>query len=408
VNTPHTNPAGSVVEGDLRLRRAKRIAVHALRHGVPGSPRLTGTAIRDARTVSELLDLFPLVHKAEVAERSATLSGSTPRGPELVLRTSGSSGGVVEVPWRPEDLVASRRAYARTVARARFEAGLEPTPRRPLLAMGASPFHVSAAIYRLAVPPTDAASSRIGMDSDVATVVARVVAAAPDHLTTYPSVANRLIRHPSTRFPASVALGGEHASVALKEAIEARGALVVDTYGCTEVGLIAVGVGSSGPLVILGDDVVVERVGASASRPGYERIALTSLHNVAFPILRYVIDDEVRVASCAPDALVTALSDVLPGSDPPLVKIADLDISSRWLRGALDSVLPRGRYRVSIRADGVEVTLDREGHHVADEVRTSVGRILATLGVADPHVLVRVVDTIAGGKAARRIVVEGA
>jgi phenylacetate-coenzyme A ligase PaaK-like adenylate-forming protein len=394
------------VDGELRLYRAKRVATHALKLGVADSSRLTAKAIRDARHISELLDLFPLIYKADVISRSALVLKSGKRPGDVVLRTSGSSGGVVEIPWRIADLIASRRSYARIVARARYKAGLNSIPRKPLLAMGASSFHVSAALYESIAPTSESVSLRLAVNSDMATVVANIVAAVPDHLTTYPSIGAQLVGQSLERFPTSIVLGGEHARDSLKRAIEARGSVLLDTYGCTEIGIIAVGVGASGVLTILHDDVVVERVGIPGSRPGYERIALTSLHNTSCPVLRLVVDDEVQVA-CANGNLVTGLQSVYPSVDPPLIKIAGRDVFSRSLRGALDSALTRGSYRITVRSGGLDIMLDRESRHFIDQVRANIWTFLFAIGATDQDVRVNVVDAIAGGKAVRRLVVEG-
>ena len=395
------------VDGELRLYRAKRVAAHALKLGVADSPRLTAAAIRDARTVSELLDLFPLIYKDDVINRSAMVLKSGKRASDVLLRTSGSSGGVVEIPWRIADLVASRRSYARIVAQARYQAGLHSIPRKPLLAMGASSFHVSAVLYESIAHTDESVSLRLAVNSDMATIVANIIAAAPDHLTTYPSVAAQLADQSLERFPTSIVLGGEHAPGSLKKAIEARSAVLLDTYGCTEIGIIAVGVGATGVLTILNDDVIVERLGIPGSLLGYERIALTSLHNTSCPVLRLVVDDEVQVAS-ANGNLVKDLRSVYPCADPPLVKIAGRDVLSRSLRGALDSALMRGGYRITVRSGGLDIMIDRESRHVIDQVRSNIWTFLSAIGATDQDVSVNVVDAIAGGKTVRRLVVEGA
>lgn len=394
------------LDPELRLQRAKRVAAHALKLGFVSSTDVTAASIRDARSVAELLHQFPLIYKADLLSRSQLfrISGVGPN--DMVLRTSGSSGAVLEVPWRTTDLISSRRSSARIVAQMRSEAGLQPRPQKPMLAMGASPLHVSAALYEKLALSDSRSSYRVAVDRDIAAVTAGIIEAAPDHLTTYPSIAAHLICQASEYFPSSVLLGGERAPNALKAAIEARGAVLLDSYGCTETGIVAMGVGATGVLETLQDDVVVERIGISTARRQYEKIALTSLHNSSFPILRFVVDDEVQVTH-AEGNFVTGIRAVSAGVDPVLIKIAGMNVSTRSLRGIIDSTLSHGAYRITVSAENLNIVLADENRGLAEEVKARIESFLETIGASGQRVNVAAMDAMLGSKVARRIVVEG-
>jgi phenylacetate-coenzyme A ligase PaaK-like adenylate-forming protein len=274
--------------------------------------------------------------------------------------------------------------------------------------MGASRFHASAAIYRLAESSGFANEVRVPIDLALDQLASRLVNSRPDHLTTYPSVAAQLIADGATKFqefPSSVVLGGEPASRTLKRVIaDDLGAILLDTYGCTEVGMVAIGHGANDTLTVLQDDVIVERVDdPPATQPGYQRIALTGLHNTLFPVIRYLIDDEVRIAE-ADGSVVTKIHDVTPGADPASVTIAGHDVPARALRGVIDSAITSGSYRIELRTSGIRVTLESTSRDAASVVESGMRALLDQVGAPTYSVEVAFVDSVGSGKAVRRLV----
>lgn len=389
---------------DVLLHRLKRVAATALRAEATVDHAAV-RALRQATTPNGVLELFPLVTKTDLTADQRAIRTADHDSDHLDVRTSGSSGGVLALRWQRNDLVRSRRSLLRTIQAVRVDHQLPPNPRRPLLAMGASLRHVSTQVFALASDDLDE-PGRVPVEGPLDLIVERVLRYTPDHLTTYPSLANEVLAQaPHGWFQGvTIALGGEHASRDLKARLRAAGAIVVDTYGCTEVGIIGLERPGDQNLQIQQNDVIVEVLDLPRSRTGYHRIAVTGLHNTGSPVVRYVLDDKVRV-SATDGPFVTALAEVAQGSDPTTLRLGNILVPTRAVRGLLDSVLQRGAYRVTVEQAAMHVEVESDAAQTVLEIESVLRGALNRWGADNHPVNVSVVRSVAGGKTVQRFAV---
>jgi phenylacetate-coenzyme A ligase PaaK-like adenylate-forming protein len=139
-----------------------------------------------------------------------------------------------------------------------------------------------------------------------------------------------------------------------------------------------------------------------------DRLLVTTLFSRTQPLIRYELNDSLRVSADAPDCgLPFALLDIQGRVDDPLDLPAfsggRLAVQSLVFHRVMD-ILPVSGWQVTQQADdGLSVSLAGAPSGLADEaVRDQVARSLAEVGVRVPYIQVRRVDCIpktAGGKA---------
>jgi phenylacetate-coenzyme A ligase PaaK-like adenylate-forming protein len=160
---------------------------------------------------------------------------------------------------------------------------------------------------------------------DIATPVAQQIAwlrdLRPQYLTTYPTNLAALAEAAGPNVSAiglkAVITVGEVLDPEMRRtASNTFGARVVDTYGCQELGKIAIECPQSGLLHICAENMIVEvldEAGDPVVPGGTGRVVLTGFYNLGSPIIRYAIGDyaETAEAPCPCGCTLPALRRVL-------------------------------------------------------------------------------------------------
>jgi phenylacetate-CoA ligase len=160
---------------------------------------------------------------------------------------------------------------------------------------------------------------------DIAVPIAQQIewlrAIRPHYLSTYPTnlaaLADAMGEEAGALGLRAIVTVGEVLDPAVRQTAAARfRARIVDTYGCQELGKIALECPDSGLLHICAENMIVEVLDENGEpvRPGETgRVVLTGFFNLASPIIRYAIGDYAETAEtpCSCGRCLPALKRVL-------------------------------------------------------------------------------------------------
>lgn len=162
---------------------------------------------------------------------------------------------------------------------------------------------------------------KLNSDVDVAVQAQWLLAQKPDYLLTYPSIVKALIRWFADRGQRpgnlrEVRTLGETVDPSLRAACrETLGVSIVDGYSSQEMGYLALQCPVSGAFHVMAESVLLEILderGMPCSPGQVGRVVVTSLHNAAMPIVRYVLGDEAEAGPpCACGRGLPVISRVL-------------------------------------------------------------------------------------------------
>jgi phenylacetate-CoA ligase len=286
---------------------------------------------------------------------------------------------------------------------ARLEAfGGPPPGGLPIgLVAAASPVHATGIV----VPFSDADDAPFRFNPAPATlplaeIVERLNAIRPAALFGYPSVICRLARERREGrldiAPIAVTTTSETLRPDVRETIaEAFGVPVGNTFGSTE-GLVGVSAPGEEALAFNSDLCIVELVDEDDQPvpPGTAsaKILLTNLYNRAQPLIRYELTDSfVRQPDAAEHGHLRA--HVEGRTEDPL-RYDDIDVHPHAVRSVLVATPAVVDYQVRQTPRGIEVDALTSGILDAAELRIRLTTALATAGLRDPEVDVRVVDEL--------------
>jgi phenylacetate-coenzyme A ligase PaaK-like adenylate-forming protein len=250
-------------------------------------------------------------------------------------------------------------------------------------------------------------------------VLRTVAEAQPTHLVGSASVVARLARAALAGDleirPVRVSTNSEPLSQEDREAIDqAWQAPVHNLWGSTEIGVQAVGCGQGEGLHVCEDEVVLERVDESgqpvaADQPAARTLA-TGLANLAFPLIRYDLGDEVTMlaGTCPCGSSLARVADIAGRRDDDF-SYGTRTVPASAFRHVLGTDASISEYQVRQTPDGAEVLV--VGAPDVDAVTESLCQSLKRFGLERPAVRVSVVPWIerhaATGKL-RRFVALGA
>jgi phenylacetate-CoA ligase len=245
-------------------------------------------------------------------------------------------------------------------------------------------------------PSTDAAfhtgpSSVLSIDSSITQQVEWLRKENPDYLLTHPTVARALAEH---FIEHGLSLPGLREIRTLSEAMppdlralcqQAWGVPVVDMYTTREAGYVALQCPEHFHYHIQSENVLVEILDANGMpcEPGQTgRVVLTSLHNFAYPLIRYEIGDYAEMGEPCPCGRGLPVIKRVMGRVRNMMQLPGGE--QRWPLlnyQAYREIVPlRQLQMVQRSSDGIEVHLVTERAITADEesrlaeaIRTSLG-----------------------------------
>lgn len=366
-----------------------------------------------------------------VCDRSLTLAqltafvdhgvpGSWLRRRYRVGASSGSAG-------RPALFVFDEREWTgllANAARARSIAGPggAGTGRVRSARVGSpSPWHLSTQVGTTLEDPRRP-GRRFPATAPIGELVDGLQAWQPSVLTAYPSIlrvlADEQVGGRLAIAPSRVFAGGEVLTAGTRARVAAAwGTEPFDQYACTEAGFVAAECSRRGHLHVLDDHVLVEVVDEAGQpvAPGElgSRLLVTVLGSRTLPLIRYELDDRIRLdPEPCPAHHQPAIAAVagrarelvrLPGRDGPVAvhPVAFTSVLDPMPLRGWQVVAEPGRVRVLVAAPDQD--------HLPDRVAEEVRRSLAAAGVVGVCVVVEPVDEVrraGSGKASLVVSVE--
>jgi phenylacetate-CoA ligase len=292
----------------LQLRQLEQLIRHAAGTVPYYRERLSGKWSAVQPLTWEAFGSFPLLGRTDLQTNGASMASETPvaqHGPVTDARTSGSTGMPVRVlrtavdglfwnaftlrdhAWHCRDLAGKLCAIRQGVTEAHGDNWGAAT--RGVIRTGtASTFPVSR---------------------DVAAQMKWLEEQQPDYLLSHPTNVGALARRSieqGMRLPRlrEVRTSGEALDPEVRGLCrEAWGVPVIDMYSANEVGYIALQCPGTEHYHVMAEGLLVEVLddAGRACRPGETgRVVVTTLHNFAMPLVRYVIGDYAEVGVPCP------------------------------------------------------------------------------------------------------------
>jgi phenylacetate-CoA ligase len=335
-----------------------------------------------------------------------------------VCATSGTTGERAVV-------VYDRAAWHQVVANLlRFLAAAGASPDSRVIGVGApTPLHLTNRVNaELRAGRTDAPV--LSVITPLPEVVGALNAYQPEYIGTYPSFIRRLVEEQEAGrlriHPLKVSSMAEVLAPDVRDlARTVWGADIMDSYGCTEGGLLGAECEAVAGIHVAEDLLVFEAVDehGRAVPPGTPsaRVLLTTLFNGVLPLIRYEISDIVAMADglCPCGRPFARVASIVGRREEYLVLRAgcggDVRVHASRLRAPLAGVPGLRQFQIVPAFDRVRLVVsardEARPEDVASAAAATVRRTLRDLG-ADVHVTTEVVGEIdrVGAGAKERLV----
>jgi phenylacetate-CoA ligase len=234
-------------------------------------------------------------------------------------------------------------------------------------------------------------------------IVAGLNDAQPDFMLAYPSVLYVLAREAIAGrlriAPRRILAGGEPLLPEIRAAAEqAWGGKVINLWGMSEAGGTAVGCDQGGTH-ISEDQLIVEPVDLAdrPAAPGERsaKVYLTNLYNLALPLIRYEVTDEVTVlpGPCPCGSAHRRIADVQGRLDDVFV-YQGRPVHPHLFRSQLGREAAIVEYQVRQTPAGAAIAIRCTAPVSLDGVRDRVAAALARSGLERPQVTVEIVDRL--------------
>lgn len=256
-------------------------------------------------------------------------------------RTSGSSGVPLDITWNRVATVSTRAAAERMYRWHNLDID---APIAEIKSFGGAGYEFPGGRgpqgWSLSSP--DAKRYRLSVSTPVEDQLAWLALVKAPYLTSYPTMIRELaltaIKHKSTlRFDAVITVGEVLTSEIRQLCADAFGAKVIDSYGCQEMGKLAIQCDQSEHYHVCLSNVlfeVLDETGRHVAPGESGRVVLTSLFNYATPFIRYDIGDYARLGTgpCQCGRSLPVITSI-EGRRRNMVTLPDGE--KRWLAGTV-------------------------------------------------------------------------
>jgi phenylacetate-coenzyme A ligase PaaK-like adenylate-forming protein len=320
------------------------------------------------------------------------------------VASSGSSGqrGVFVYDWEgwlTHGLVGLRGG-ARLAAKRRHEGPI-------VIAMVAAehPTHVSSALAQTFTNPAMTVH-RLPVTLPVDEIVARLNKIQATSLAGYPSMLHLLAERSRAGglqiHPMRVLSSAEPLLPEARRAMEdAWGVPVQNGYAASEAAL-AVSCEYAGSHIV--EDLIYFEPVDSSGQPvppsiTSAKVYLTNLYNLALPLIRYELTDEVTLLSrpCECGSSARRIGDVLGRADDIFTYSGTVKVHPHVFRSPLSRQRAVLAYQVRQTKRGADIDVQLSGDVRLEELGSEVERALRKAGVIDPEVRVAAVETLDRG-----------
>jgi phenylacetate-CoA ligase len=322
------------------------------------------------------------------------------------VASAGSSGnrGVFVYDW--DAWAITHATFQRhSIRGARSRPAAEQLASKVVVVAASAPTHISSALPQT-FSTGGAVIDRIPVDRPTEEIVAGLNAARPEVLVGYPSVLHVLAAEAGAGrlriSPQLVSAVAEPLLPEIRTALAAAfGAPVVNGYGSSEGGGIAVGCGA-GPWLHLSDDLVIVEPVDAAGRPvppgrRADKVYLTNLVNHALPLIRYELTDQIELlddpAPCPCGSTHRRIADPYGRLDD-LFTYGAVAVHPHLFRSPLSRRPEIVEYRVRQTPAGATVAVRATGPFDAAALAVEITAGLAGVGVPRPRVDVEVTERL--------------
>jgi phenylacetate-CoA ligase len=328
-------------------------------------------------------------------------------GEYFVFTTGGSTGEPGVFPWSTHEFARWGASNVRFGA----DAG-DPAPERLTFVSARSLRHASAWAPLLVYGAEAGGRLLVPVDQPVSVIIDTLNTLDPDSLWAVSSMLPILADAAATGTlriaPRRIAVGGDAVDPrALDAAENAFGVRPTETYPTTDVGFVASQPPGEGAMVVNDDLLILESVDENDQPVEPSEVShhllITSLHQRTVPIIRYRIDDRVRLAP--PGGKYPAYSRIaaIDGRADDLFHYGDLIIHPHTFRTVMTRHAGVRDYQVRQTAGGANVLVHVDESCDLDRLTAELFSALAAAGLPDATVDVNAVDTIPRSRLGKRL-----
>ncbi len=259
----------------------------------------------------------------------------------FATRTSGSSGVPLDITWNRIATVSTRAAAERMYRWHNLDLDV---PLAEIKSFGGDHYKFPGGRGQPGWSPSspNATRYRLSVSTPVEDQLAWLALVKAPYLTSYPTMIRELAlaaikQNSSLRFDAILTVGEVLTPEIRQLCRDGFGARVIDSYGCQEMGKLAIQCDQSELYHVCLSNVLFEVLDDDGQHvaPGESgRVVLTSLYNYATPFIRYDIGDYARLATgpCRCGRSLPALT-TIEGRRRNMVTLPDGE--KRWLSGTV-------------------------------------------------------------------------
>jgi phenylacetate-CoA ligase len=317
----------------------------------------------------------------------------------VVFTTGGTTG-------RPGVFVWSLEEFARwgaSTIRFGIDAGDPPAERLTFVA-ARSVRHPSAWAPLLLYGWSAGSRQRVPIDQPVSVIVEQLNAIAPDSLWVVSSMLPALVEAAAAGAlrisPRRIVAGADAVDPRALDAAEVWfGTRPVQSYATTDVGMVADQPPAEDALIVHDDLMIVEAVDEDDRPvpPGElsHHVLVTSLHERTMPMIRYRIDDRIRLAPPAGrryPAFTRVTS--IDGRADDVFRYGDVIVHPHTFRSVLTRHASVHDYQIRQKSGGVEVLIQVRGSCDVATVTAQLTAALVAAGVPGATARVAVIDDI--------------